>query len=173
MFKDPERVLDQFILQSERTIADFGAGSGAYTFAAARRVGSGKVYAIEVQRDLLQKIKNTAHTAHLSNVEVIWGDVEKAEGSGLAKDAVDAVIISNILFQAEDKSAIAREAYRILKNGGRALVIDWSDTSVLGPTREYLVPKSDVRHIFESNQLVFEREIDAGRHHYGLVFRKK
>ena len=65
-------------------VADLGAGSGHYTLAAAKKVGeSGRVYAIEVQKDLLTRIKNLAQTEHINNVEVIWGDVENRGGTKL------------------------------------------------------------------------------------------
>ena len=174
MFKDPEHVLDKFILGDGRIVADFGAGSGAYTLAAARRVGDhGKVYAIDVQRDLLLRIKNSATQARLHNVDIIWGDIEKRGGTGLKDESVDAVIISNVLFQTEDKSAAIREAYRILKSGGRVLFVEWSDSSGgVGPSGEYLIAKNEARSIFESTQFSFERDIAAGIHHYGMVFRK-
>ncbi|MDP3726161.1 MAG: methyltransferase domain-containing protein [bacterium] len=172
-FKDPERVLDQFVLGEGRIVADFGAGSGAYTLASARRVGGeGKVYAIDIQRDLLNRLKNTATQARLHNVQIVWGDVEKQGGSQLKDASADVAIISNILFQAEDKSAIAREAHRILKKEGRALLVEWADSGTLGPSGEHLVSKDDARHIFENSHFSFEREINAGSHHYGMVFRK-
>ncbi len=172
-FKDPENVLDQLVLGEGRIVADFGAGSGAYTLAAARRVGGeGKVYAIDIQRDLLNRLKNAATRAQLRNVEIIWGNVEKQGGSQLKDASADVVIVSNILFQAEDKSAIAREAHRVLKKDGRALLVEWADSSTLGPSGEHLVGKDDARHIFENSRFSFEREIDTGSHHYGMVFRK-
>lgn len=173
-FKDPERVLDQFVLGEGRIVADFGAGNGAYALSAAGRVGdTGKVYAIDVQRDLLQRLKSAASAARIHNIEIVWGNLEKEGGSGIKDGVADAVIVSNVLFQAEQKAMVAKESFRILKTGGRALVIDWSSAgSVLGPPSQHLVSPEDARAIFEDSGFAYERSIDAGAHHYGMVFRK-
>ncbi len=174
MFKDPERVLDQLVLGSGRIVADFGVGSGAYALSASRRVGDmGRVYAIDIQKDLLQRLKNTAAGARARNIDIIWGNVERDNGSGIKDGIVDVVIISNVLFQTEDKPAVAKEAYRILKNGGRALVIDWKEAGgTLGPSSGHIVSQESARAVFEDARFVHERDIDAGAHHYGMIFRK-
>ena len=174
MFKDPETVLDQLVLGEGRVVADFGAGSGAYALSAARRVGeTGKVYAVDIQKNLLERFKNIAKAARIHNVEIIWGDIEKSAGTKIKNGVVDVAIISNVLFQNEDKSAVAREAHRVLKNGGRALVVDWSETSgALGPSADHLVPQKEARDVFERNGFSHERDISAGEHHYGMIFRK-
>ncbi|MBI2109336.1 MAG: methyltransferase domain-containing protein [Parcubacteria group bacterium] len=173
-FKDPERVLDQLVLGHGRTVVDLGAGSGAYTLSAARRVGdTGRVYAVDIQKELLQRIQNVAKRARLHNVDVIWADIEKINGSSIKEETADVVIVSNILFQAEDKKAIARESYRILKNGGRVLVADWSLAGgVLGPSSDFVFPRDEAKQLFENQGFLFERDIDTGAHHYGMVFRK-
>lgn len=62
-FTDPQNNIDQFDLDSGMRVADLGAGSGAYSVAAAKKVGGdGRVYAVEVQKDLLEKIHNLAGT---------------------------------------------------------------------------------------------------------------
>lgn len=173
MFADPETNLKQFGIKPKDYVADFGAGTGAYTIPVARMAREGKVYAIEVQKDLLERIRNDAAKAHLSNIETIWGDVEEAGGTKLKEGAVDAVIISNILFQAADKNSLAKEAYRILKSGGRALIIDWKDSfGGMGPITSQLVSKALVQSLFEGAGFKLGGEITAGEHHYGLVFRK-
>jgi tRNA A58 N-methylase Trm61 len=61
MFSDPENNIKQFALASGMMVADFGSGSGFYSMAAARAVApSGKVFAVDIQKDLLQKLKNGA-----------------------------------------------------------------------------------------------------------------
>ena len=60
-FAHPGRTVSLFSIESGMTVADFGAGSGAYIFAIAEALqGSGTVYAIDVQRDLLKRIHSEA-----------------------------------------------------------------------------------------------------------------
>jgi ubiquinone/menaquinone biosynthesis C-methylase UbiE len=124
MFSAPEKNIEQLGLKANEIVADFGAGSGAYTIAAAKALkGTGKVYAVEVQKELLTTIENACRDAHLSNVGYIWGDIEKSGGSKLRESSVDVVIVSNVLFQASEKKAVLDEARRVLRHGGRLVVI--------------------------------------------------
>ncbi|MFC1720811.1 methyltransferase domain-containing protein [Patescibacteria group bacterium] len=174
MFTDPEQNINHLHLREGYQVADLGAGIGAYSFAAARKIGkSGKVYAVEVQKDLVSKIRNGALGAKLENVEVLWGDVEEKGGSKIADNVVDAVIISNILFQTEDKDGLLAETNRILKSGGKILVVEWSESfSGLGPQPEHVVQKAKAKHLFGGAGFALEEEFDAGEHHYGFVFTK-
>jgi len=174
-FSDPQSNIEQFSLQYGMRVADFGSGSGFYTLAAARAVGPhGHVYAVDVQKDLLSKLKNDATKAGLANVEVLWGDIEKLGGSKLKEASLDALIISNCLFQMPDKNTPAMEARRVLKPGGKVLVIDWADSfGGMGPQADMLVSQDKVRDIFEKAGFVSDSSIAAGDHHYGLIFKKK
>lgn len=173
MFADPVKNLRALGLRENDIVADLGAGTGFYSVLAGAMVPDGKVYAIEVIKDFLATVKNKAREARLNNIEIIWGNVEKLGGTKIGDGIVDAVIASNILFQVEDKSQFIKEAKRILKQGGRILLIDWSDgSSLLGPNLATVVPKDKAREIFEQKGFVWQRDIDAGEHHYGMILKK-
>jgi len=174
-FSDPEHNIAQFKLDERMTVADLGAGSGAYTIAAAERVRDfGRVYAVEVQRDLLPRIKNLASSKGLSNVEVLWGDIEGEGGTKIADGVVDAAIVSNILFQVEDKKGFIKELRRILKSGGKVLVVDWKDSfGNMGPAPDAVYTAPAARELFEKGGFAIKQEIDAGDHHYGFVALKE
>jgi ubiquinone/menaquinone biosynthesis C-methylase UbiE len=174
MFSDPVKNIEQFSIKLGSSVADLGSGSGHYSLALARAVGDkGKVYAIDIQKDLLAKIKNEANHQGLFNVEVVWGDVEKINGTRIRSEFVDAVVISNLLFQAMQKEVLLKEAYRILKKDGVLLCVDWSDSfGGLGPKPDAVVSKDKARALIEATGFAFDREIQAGEHHYGFVFRK-
>src|SRR5437870_3704963 len=109
MFSAPEKNIDQLGIEPNKIIADFGAGSGAYTIAAAKALnGTGKVYAIDVQKDLLTRLENTCREQHLSNVGFVWANLEQPGGAKLADQSVDIAILSNVIFQVEgdDKKRI-------------------------------------------------------------------
>ena len=174
-FPEPKKNLKRFGLEEGMRVADFGSGSGHYTLAASELVGeSGIVYAIEIQKLLLKKVKNISTDEHHKNIEVIWGDIEKNKGSKLADGSVDVVIMSNIFFQLENKIIALSEASRVLKPNGRLFFIDWSESfGGLGPQPEFIVSETDAKKIVSENNFIFERAIDVGEHHYGLLFRKE
>jgi len=173
-FMDPKQNIEQFALNKGMFVADLGAGSGFYTIEAARSVGSeGKVYAVDVQKELLDKIKTSANNEKLFNIEIVWGDIEKLGGTKLADMSVDAVIISNILFQIEDKETFVSEIKRILRPNGRLLVVDWSDSfGGVGPSPMNVFTGKNTLNLFENKGFVVDKQIDAGDNHYGIIFRK-
>lgn len=155
-------------------IADFGSGSGSYSFQVAKALMStGRVYSVDIQKDLLSKLKNSAVHEGLYNVEVIWGDVEKPNGTKLRDGSVDLVLICNLLFQLEKKNETINEAKRILKPGGRVLLVEWTDSfGGIGPKPESVVKKNVVKEMFEKVGFSQDKEISAGSHHYGIIFKK-
>lgn len=173
-FSEPDKNVKQFRIKEGDVVADLGAGSGFYSLAIAKAVGErGKVYAVEVQKELMQHVKNSAQKDKLFNIEVMWGDVEEVEGTKLRTESVDIVLLSNILFQVEDKQGLINESKRILKPGGRVLIVDWTDShGGVGPEQSAVVTAADARSLFESNGFAYEGDIDAGSHHYGFSMNK-
>ena len=174
MFLDPQKNVRQLNLDLGMTVADIGAGTGFYTFEASKEVGeTGKVYAIDIQKDLLSKIKNEANERNFKNVEIIWGDAEKENGTGLKNESVDVVIVSNIFFQVEDKQAFLKEVLRILKTKGKLLFIDWKETSKnITFVENAISSQEEVKNFLSGFSFLFEKEIPAGEYHYGFVFKK-
>lgn len=172
MFADPVKNLKSFGLKETDIVADLGAGTGFYSVVAGVMVPRGKVYAVEVQKDFLDKIKHKIKEAHLNNVETLWGNVEKIGGTKIRDNVADAVIASDILFQVEDKDKFIEETRRILKGGGRVLLIDWSSVSSIMNHLETIIPKNKAREMFERKGFIFERDIDAGASHYGMILTK-
>ena len=172
-FAHPTRNVAALGIQGGMRVADFGAGSGAYTLAIAERLeGSGKVYAIDVQRDLLRRISNEAMRRGYKNVEVLWADLEVPRASKLADASIDLVLISNLLFQVPDKIPVLREARRIVKPAGHVAIIDWSASfGGMGPLKEDVVKKEAAIEFAKKAGLEVSREFPAGAHHYGLILR--
>ena len=129
-FAHPARNVSALGVEPGMKVADFGSGSGAYVLAIAEALaGSGQVYAIDIQKDLLRRTKNEAEKKGYKNVEILWADLEAPLGSKIADDALELVLISNLLFQIEDKRQVLHEAKRILRPNGRLAVIDWAERS--------------------------------------------
>lgn len=173
-FAHPKRNITALGIQHSMKVADFGAGSGAYVHAIAEQLeGSGRIYAIDIQKDLLRRIHSESVKRGHKNVEILWGDLETPGGSKLAGGLLDFVLISNLLFQIEDKAAVIGEAKRIVKDGGRVAIIDWSESfGGLGPQRGDVITKEAALALARDAGLTFQKEFKAGAHHYGLIFRK-
>lgn len=173
-FASPQENLRALGLQPGMDVADLGAGPGHYALAAGKIVGeAGHVCAVEIQKDLVEKVKTEADEAGLSHIDVVWSDLEKAEGSTLKDESVDAVILSNTLFQISDKKTIMSEAYRILRPQGKLLVIDWSDShGGLGPPEDHLVDRQTVTKLAKSAGFIVSSDVSVGPHHWRVIFQK-
>lgn len=173
-FSDPKHNIIQFGLAPAMEVADFGAGAGYLSVEAAEEVGrDGVVYVIDIQQELLTKVTHLAQAHHLDSLVFIHGDLEAERGSTLPDDSVDAVILSNILFQSEHKDAILSEAYRVLRNGGRMLFIDWRGSyQGMGPQQEYILEENDARLLLKQAGFTHLADIDAGSFHYGMIVKK-
>lgn len=154
-------------------VADFGSGSGAYVLAAARAVGrTGRVYAVDVQKDLLTRIQHNALQEKIDWVDIVWGDFETPGGTKLKDKSIDLVIMSNVLFQIDHAPRAFGEALRVLKQGGRLAVIDWTDSfGGMGPEAKRVVTKEKtIGHALTAG-FTLMREFPAGAHHYGILLK--
>ena len=173
-FLDPEHVVSAIDIRPGMRVADFGSGHGYYTIPFAKRVGDkGKVYAFDVQEAAVEAVRSHARLNHLANVEARRVNLETDRATGLHDNTVDMVFIANILFQAEDKPALAREAHRILLPGGTVAVIEWRpESGGLGPPASLRISSQETEKLMADVGLAKEREFDAGTWHYGIIFKK-
>lgn len=174
-FLEPERIVKNFGLEEGDHVADFGAGHGYFTILMARIVGTdGKVYALDIQKSVLDIIRARAKLEHLLNIEPVWADLDEPGGSKLKDKFIDFVVIANILFQAEKKENIFREAYRILRENGRLAVVEWNEVlTPMGPPLSLRIKKETAKSIALATGFNLDKEFEAGSHHYGFLFKKK
>lgn len=174
-FLEPERIVRYFGLERGDHAADFGAGHGYFTIPMARAVGGdGRVYALDIQKAALDIIRSKARIEHLLNIDLIWTDLDMPRGSKLKDKFLDFVLISNILFQMENKERLFEEAFRALREKGALAVVEWDETPTpLGPALGLRVKKADAMRLAKDAGFEeLDREFEAGSHHYGLLFRK-
>lgn len=179
-FLEPERIVKSFGLKPGDHVADFGAGHGYFTIPLGRAVGpEGKVWAVDIQKPVLDIIRSKARPEHLLNIEYVWSDLEEPGRSGLAERFMDLVLVGNILFQTERRDVVLHEAWRILREKGRLAMIEWDIQNVeiskyrVGPLPEMRLKKEDARALAIQSGFEFDREFSTGPHHYGLLFIKK
>lgn len=174
MFTNPEKNLRAFGLSENMLVADLGAGTGFYSILAAHMVPNGKVYAVEIQKDFLHTIAGKAKEVNLKNIEYIWGNVEKIGGTKIADGILDAVIASNIFSHIEEKDNFIQEVKRILKVGGRVLLIDKIENSLLfNNTMQKIPSKDEVKQLFIDKDFIFLKDLDTGAHHYGIILKRE
>lgn len=171
-FSSPHENVLQIGLHEGMKVGDFGAGTGHYARAAAAVVGrSGKVYAVDVQEDILKHLKLNTHDHHQGIIDHIWGDIEKPGGSHLREQSLDAIILANTFFQIENRFGLLAEIKRTLKPGGKLLVVDWAGSyGGMGPSPSKVVSEHDAEAFFITGGFHKVKSFRAGPHHYGILF---
>ena len=151
--------------------ADFGCGYGTFTIPAARII-RGKVYAFDIEPEMIELAKKKSREMGLHNVEPVLRDFV-LEGSGLKDSCVDFVMLFNILHLSKPIDLL-KESYRILRSGGKAGIIHWNydATTPRGPSMNMRPKPEQCRHWAESVGFVFEKRLDLKPFHYGLLMRK-
>ncbi len=116
------------------TVLDLGSGAGFDCFLASKKVGkTGKVIGLDMTEEMVAKAKTLAKEHGYSNVEFRLGDIEKTP---IDDNSVDVIISNCVINLAPDKAQVFKEAYRVLKRGGKMYV---SDIVLLGKlTQEQL-----------------------------------
>lgn len=172
---DITEILSKMNIIERSHVAELGCGNfGFFVFPLARLVGKkGKVYAVDILKATLDEIKSRSSKENLPQIEIVWSNLEVFKATKIETNSLDSALIVNVLHQSDKKSEIIREATRLLKRGGKLLIIEWKNSDIpFGPSPKQRVNPVNLKSAVAKIGLSVIEEFEAGPYHYGLILSK-
>jgi ubiquinone/menaquinone biosynthesis C-methylase UbiE len=174
-FLDPDAIIAQLEVAHGNVAVDFGCGPGYFSIPFAKAVGDGgHVYSLDILPQALETVIGKAKNSGVANITTKRVNLEKENGTKLEGNSADWVILKDVLFQNQKKEIIIAEAYRVLKAGGKVIVVEWNTKdSAVGPAQELRIAQAELERMFGNQKFIVEKNIEAGDFHYAFVAVKK
>ncbi len=173
---DPEKILkDELQLVLGSWVGDFGCGGAAYfTFETARQVGEGGlVYAVDVLKSVLDNIKRRSQELNFKNIITLWSNLEKFGACKINNSSLDYGLLINVMFQNKNRASLLKEVARMIKPGGKILVVDWKEGRFpIGPRASDRMTLVELVSLADLVGIKLEKKFEAGQYHYGVIFVK-
>lgn len=176
----PSERLRELGVGEGETLLEVGSGNGYFALPAARIVAPAPVYAVDLDRALLDELDSLASLQGLDNVRTVEGDARNLDE--LLGEQVDLCLLANTLHGIESPGPVVRGIAAALGPGGRLLVINWADrekseTTVAGeargpPTELRLSAADTIERICEHGPFEHVRTVELAPYHYGVEFEK-
>lgn len=172
---DIDNILRKITVEEGQKVAELGCGNfGFFVWALAKQVGRrGQVYAVDILKSTLEEVKHKAIRENFPQVKTIWSNLEIFRATNIETSSLDAALLINVLHQSDKRLEIIRESIRLLKRGGKLLIVEWKNVdSPLGPSPEKRVKLESLKLAAPKIGLEIQEEFEAGPYHYGLVLIK-
>lgn len=169
---DPEPILQQMeVTRDLQSIVDLGCGFGTFSIPASQIV-NGTVHAFDIDQSMIGQLQSKIDQGELKNIELHLKDFI-VEGSGLADNSIDYVMLFNILHH-DNPHQILNEVYRILKAGCKAGIIHWrSDIPTpRGPQLDIRPTPEHCKQWAVESGFAISHELMLEPYHFGIIISK-
>lgn len=168
----PETALDKIGIKPGMTVADVGAGVGYFTVRLGRRVGAqGKVYAVDVQPEMLTILRDRARKANLTNIQPLLGSESDPK---LPAGALDLILLVDVYHEFSQPQRMLQRMRHALKPDGRLVLLEYRKEDPHIPIRsEHKMSIDEAKTELQAEGFKLERVLnDLPRQHI-LVFTKQ
>jgi predicted methyltransferase len=169
--EQPDRALELIGITPGMVVADVGAGTGYMTIRLARRVGpTGKVYANDLQRPMIQIIQDKARAERLSNVEVVQGTEDDAH---LPENAIDLALLVDVYHEFRRPQEMLRSIRRSLKPDGQLVLVEYRKEDTGIPIAlTHRMSLAEARTEVEAEGFAFDRLVPGLPRQHIIEFRR-
>ncbi len=172
---NPFKLLERVGIKAGQRVADLGCGSlGHFVFPAAQLIGpEGIVYAVDIQRSVLEQVEKTAKQEQMFNVACVWSDIDVYGATRIDAASLDLTLLINNLYLSQNRPQLVKEIARLTRSGGRVVVVEWKTIATpIGPPVNQRLDREEAKRIFASPLFTFVDEFEAGSCHYGLLYQR-
>ncbi len=168
-------ILDKLKVEERQSVGELGCGNfGFFVWPLAKLVGRyGLVFAVDVVKSILEEIDYQAKTDNLPQIKTVWTNLEIFKATKIETSSLDSALLINTLHQAKNRTEMLREAIRLLKRGGKLLIVEWQSKDIpFGPSLDKRVKIESLKSVISKLGLNVAEEFKAGPYHYGLILTK-
>ncbi len=166
--QDPKKIIEILALKQTDIVADLGCGSGYFSVPIAEKVD--KVYAIDIQREMLDFLQQKIREQQIANIEPLLS--KETNQIPLQNESITVLLTVNTLHEFQDKKQMITEIHRVLKPLGKVAIIDFKkENTGSGPPLAIRVSQEQAIKLFETRGLKTVKTHDL-KSHYLLIFQK-
>jgi SAM-dependent methyltransferase len=165
----PHEVIQALALAPDAVVADIGAGTGYFTVRIARMTPGGRVYAVDIEPDMIQHLAVRARLENLQNVTPLLGE----PNDPMLRDPVDLALLVDTYHHIGDREAYFRRLKGHLKRTGEVAIIDFTADSPIGPPPGERLAAGDVKKEMARAGYSLAAEHTFLPNQYFLVFRQR
>lgn len=171
LWQKPDAVVKALHLKGHEVVADLGAGSGYFTFRFAKQLPRGKVFAIDIEPEMLRHIHHNTMLQGIRNIHVILSKPDDPK----VPPGVDVVFICDVLHHVEKRALWLQRLFRSLPSQAKVVVIEFKQGKLpQGPPESIKIPKSQLVALFrQAGFLYMTEQPNLLPYQEFLVFQKR
>jgi len=168
-WQKPDEILDALHLAPASSVADIGAGTGYFSVRIATRIPDGKIFAADIEPDMVRYLDERAKREHLSNIIPVQASADAAN----LPEPVDIVLVVDTYHHIGNRTEYFAKLKSLLRSGGRLAIVDFKSDSPSGPPLQYRIPPERVRDELDAAGYLLVESFQFLPRQYYLIFQKR